>query len=205
MRPNDGLNAERVWVVVPVFNNRETVRAVIAACAAVMPHVVAVDDGSTDADVAGLLAGLDITLLKHDRNRGKGAAILTASRFIEERGGGYMITLDADGQHDPADIRKFLPLLPAEENAVVVGTEAALFKRKFEVNRVNWMAFESPPAEFKTNVKVRYLHPGAPATIFCGDRNVVRVIFDAPQRAVTPGQAAVFYEGDVVLGGGTIQ
>ena len=121
MRPNDGLNAERVWVVVPVFNNRETVRAVIAACAAVMPHVVAVDDGSTDADVAGLLAGLDITLLKHDRNRGKGAAILTASRFIEERGGGYMITLDADGQHDPADIRKFLPLLPAEENAVVVG------------------------------------------------------------------------------------
>ncbi len=121
MCPTDGRNAERVWVAIPVFNNRDTVRAVVAACTAVVPTVVVVDDGSTDADVAGLLAGLDVTLLKHDRNQGKGAAILTASRFIEERGGSYMITLDADGQHDPGDIRKFLPLLPGEENAVVVG------------------------------------------------------------------------------------
>ncbi len=121
MCPTDGRSAERVWAAVPVFNNRDTVRAVVTACKAVVPNVVVVDDGSTDADVAGLLNGLEITFLKHERNRGKGAAILTASRFIEERGGSYMITIDADGQHDPGDIRKFLPLLPAEENAVVVG------------------------------------------------------------------------------------
>ena len=75
----------------------------------IMQHVLVVDDGSTDSDVTALLAGLDVVVLKHAENRGKGQAILTASRYVEEQGGRYMITIDADGQHYPRDIERFLP------------------------------------------------------------------------------------------------
>lgn len=121
MHPSETFPADRVWVAIPVYNNRDTLPGIVSACRSVHPNVVVVDDGSIDCDVAGLLAGLEVTVLRHGKNRGKGAAILTASLFVEDRGGGYVITLDADGQHDPGDIRKFLPLLPAEENAVLIG------------------------------------------------------------------------------------
>ncbi len=90
----------RLWVVVPVFNNKDTVKSVVAGCRSLAKHVLVVDDGSTDADLTSLLAGLDVVLLKLGKNLGKGEAILTASRAVEERGGTYMITIDADGQHD---------------------------------------------------------------------------------------------------------
>jgi len=112
---------DRLWIVVPVFNNKDTVRSVVAGCRTMAKHVLVVDDGSTDADLAALLADLDIVLLKHERNLGKGAAILTASRAVEERGGTYMITIDADGQHDPRDLERFFPLLQESEARIVVG------------------------------------------------------------------------------------
>ncbi len=112
---------QSVWCAVPVFNNRDTVRQVVAECREILPNVVVVDDGSTDADVASLLTGLDVVVLKHDRNRGKGEALLTASRYIEERNGAFMITIDADGQHCPRDIEKFLPHLRADKPAIIIG------------------------------------------------------------------------------------
>lgn len=115
------LPQESIWCAVPVFNNRDTVRQVVAECRAMLPNVVVVDDGSTDADVAELIAGLDVVVLKHEQNRGKGEALLSASRYIEERNGSYMITVDADGQHCPRDITKFLPLLKEDESAIVIG------------------------------------------------------------------------------------
>jgi uncharacterized protein (DUF2062 family) len=86
-----------------------------------MAHVVVVDDGSTDADLGELLAGLDVVLLRHGKNLGKGRAILTASRYIEAQGGEYMITIDADGQHLPEDLPKFLPLLREDLPGIVIG------------------------------------------------------------------------------------
>jgi len=83
---------------------------------------VVVDDGSTDADVAGLLAGLDVVVLKHGKNLGKGQAILTASRYVEDHGGLYLITIDADGQHAPRDMEKFIPLMREDEPAVIIGS-----------------------------------------------------------------------------------
>ena len=121
MQQNDPLRPGDVWCAVPVFNNKDTVRRIVAECRTILPNVVVVDDGSTDADVAGLLAGLDVVVLKHERNFGKGQAILTASRFIEERNGLFMITIDADGQHLPQDIEKLIPLLREEEPAIIIG------------------------------------------------------------------------------------
>ncbi len=84
-------------------------------------NVVVVDDGSMDADVAALLTGLDVVVLKHDKNRGKGRAILTASRYIEEHGGEYMITIDADGQHDPREITRFVDGLRDTKPGIIIG------------------------------------------------------------------------------------
>jgi glycosyltransferase involved in cell wall biosynthesis len=113
--------ADSVWVAVPAYNNRETVKAVASHCRRLMPHVVVVDDGSTDCDLASFLSGLDITILRHRLNLGKGQAILTASRYVEEQGGAYLITIDADGQHDPEDILRFLPCLEGSSSSLVVG------------------------------------------------------------------------------------
>ena len=90
-------------------------------CRSILQNVVVVDDGSTDADVAALLSGLDVVVLKHEKNLGKGQAILTASRYVEEQGGVYMITIDADGQHAPQDIEKFIPLMREDEPAIIIG------------------------------------------------------------------------------------
>jgi glycosyltransferase involved in cell wall biosynthesis len=121
MQSTTPLIADTVWCALPVFNNRETVRRVVAECRRIMSRVVVVDDGSTDADLGELLAGLDIVLLKHGKNLGKGQAILTASRYIEAQGGEYMITIDADGQHLPHDLPKFPPLLHEDRPGIVIG------------------------------------------------------------------------------------
>jgi glycosyltransferase involved in cell wall biosynthesis len=110
---------DSVWVAVPVYNNAATVRAVAAECRALVANVVVVDDGSTDGDVPSLLKGLDVIVLTHGKNLGKGQAILTASRYIEGKGGLFMITIDADGQHFPRDLERFLPQL--EEASLVIG------------------------------------------------------------------------------------
>lgn len=119
----------RPLVVIPVFNHGATLRQVVIRALEVHPHVLVVDDGSTDGG-ADTLAGLPCEVLRHERNRGKGAAILSAAKAADERGMTHIITLDADGQHDPADIGKFLPLIAAEPGAVVIGA------RDFDVPNV---------------------------------------------------------------------
>ncbi|MEW6599907.1 MAG: DUF2062 domain-containing protein [Nitrospirota bacterium] len=122
MRQNNVDSADRIWCAVPVYNNSGTVRDVVSQCRSILKNVVVVDDGSTDSDLSELLAGTDVRILKHEKNLGKGRAILTASRFIEEQGGDYMITIDADGQHKPSDIEKFIPLLDAEAPVIIIGS-----------------------------------------------------------------------------------
>ena len=122
MQQSNSIPRDRIWCAIPVFNNRDTVRNVAAECRTILEHVVVIDDGSTDADVASLLSGMDVVVLKHEKNLGKGQAILTASRFAEARGGIYMITIDADGQHSPQDIEKFVPLMRADEPAIIIGS-----------------------------------------------------------------------------------
>ncbi len=117
----DIIPRDRIWCAVPVYNNKDTVREVAAGCRSVLRNIVVVDDGSTDADLAGLLVGLDVVVLKHDKNLGKGQAILTASRYVEDHGGLYMITVDADGQHVPRDIDKFIPLISEEVPGIIIG------------------------------------------------------------------------------------
>ena len=122
MDKNSSLSTEHIWCVIPVFNNKDTVKNIVMDCRSRLPQVVVVDDGSTDVDVSKLFSESDIVVLRHGKNRGKGQAIMTALRFIESRGGRFMITVDADGQHYPRDIEKFIPLLQGDETAIIVGS-----------------------------------------------------------------------------------
>ena len=88
---------------------------------------------------------------------------------------------------------------------LVVGRRSELYCRSFVVNGVNWISI-SPPAEaIRAGVRIRYRAAESPATIARVGAGEVRVEFDTPQAAVTPGQAAVFYDADTVLGGGWIK
>jgi len=113
-------DACRPLVVIPVYNHGASLRTVVDQALAVHPRVLVVDDGSTDGGAA-CLADMPCEVLRHPVNRGKGAAILSAAAFARQRGLTHIITLDADGQHDPTDLARFWPLLAAEPTAIVVG------------------------------------------------------------------------------------
>ncbi len=94
--------------------------------------------------------------------------------------------------------------LDAGSNRIVVGDEDELLRDAFTAAGVNWIAFDSPQGAVRADVRVRYRHTAAHSTIESVSAGRVRVTFDEPQRAITPGQATVFYRGDEVLGGGWI-
>jgi tRNA-uridine 2-sulfurtransferase len=92
-----------------------------------------------------------------------------------------------------------------KNNRVVVGEDAALRTSTCEIENVNWISCEIPNAPLRAAVKIRHKHEAGAAVIEALDSARARVTFDAPQRAITPGQGAVLYSGDVVIGGGWIR
>lgn len=95
--------------------------------------------------------------------------------------------------------------IDAANNRVIIGDDEELFVKELTADNVNWIDREklAAPAEF--SVKIRYQHKGAPARVVLGKEGSVKITFKEPQRAVTPGQAAVFYRGETVSGGGWIK
>lgn len=89
-------------------------------------------------------------------------------------------------------------------STVVVGDEEQLLSQKLRVRDATWLSIPEPLGEIRARARVRYRHVEAPATIIPLPGGRADVLFDAPQRALTPGQAAVFYDGEVCLGGGWI-
>ena len=92
-----------------------------------------------------------------------------------------------------------------EKNRIIVGEDEALRTSTFEIEGVNWISIEQPAAPLRARVKIRHKHEPAAATVEALPGQRARVTFDEPQRAITPGQAAVVYDGDVVLAGGWIE
>jgi tRNA-uridine 2-sulfurtransferase len=95
--------------------------------------------------------------------------------------------------------------IDSENNRVIVGEDEALRATRLEVENVNWVSIEEPAAPRRARVKIRHKHEPAAATIEALPGLGARITFDSPQRAITPGQAAVAYDGDVVLAGGWIK
>lgn len=100
--------------------------------------------------------------------------------------------------------RMYVVELDAATNRVVVGEDRAVFCRGLLAGNMNWIAIADLSGPLRVEAKIRYTVPPAPANIEPESGGQIRVSFEAPQRAVTPGQAVVFYQGDAVVGGGTI-
>jgi len=111
----------RILCVIPVYNQSRTLVSVVRGCCAKMESVLVVDDGSTDADLSTLLAGERVTLLRHACNMGKGSALRTAFTHAHEQGFSHVITLDADGQHDPEDLPLFIQAIHQKPESFVLG------------------------------------------------------------------------------------
>lgn len=91
-----------------------------------------------------------------------------------------------------------------ETDEVVVGTGMEVFRDQLVAVAINWVSVEDLDKPLNCEVKIRYTAPATPALIEPAGDGRIRVVFDKPQRAITPGQAVVFYRQDVLLGGGTI-
>lgn len=100
----------------------------------------------------------------------------------------------------------FVVEIRPEANEVVIGDSQDVFSDKLTCDRLNWMAIDGLHGEpMKVTAKIRYSHKGAPCIIEEIGPDLVEVRFEEPQRAITPGQAVVFYDGDYVVGGGVIR
>lgn len=112
------------------------------------------------------------------------------------------------GQHKGLGISSEEPLYVKEintkENSVTLCKEQELYSKEVIVRDINWIAGEAPKGEIRCKAKIRYRQKEQWATVMLIGETTVKIVFDEPQRAITPGQAAVLYNGDIVLGGGTI-
>jgi len=95
--------------------------------------------------------------------------------------------------------------IDTRNNRIIVGEDEALRTSTFEIENVNWISIAEPTTPIHGEAKIRHKHDPAPATIEALPNNRARITFEAPQRAITPGQAAVFYNNEIVLAGGWIK
>jgi len=98
----------------------------------------------------------------------------------------------------------YVTAIDSEENRIIVGTKDQIYDSELTVNELNWVSIESLEQPVGAKAKIRYLHKEADAVITPLSGNKCHVQFQKPQMAITPGQAVVFYDGDIVIGGGTI-
>ncbi|MBU6390795.1 MAG: tRNA 2-thiouridine(34) synthase MnmA [Planctomycetes bacterium] len=92
-----------------------------------------------------------------------------------------------------------------QENIVVIGTDEELMEDELVASSLNWISIDGLQSPLEVQAKIRYNHVPAPAVVYPHGVDKVRVVFKEPQRAITPGQAVVFYHNDTVVGGGWIE
>ena len=128
-----------------------------------------------------------------------------AGNFIAEHEGIELFTIgQRKGLPGGSARPRYVVDLDPETNRVIVGGVDDLIVDEFEVDRVNWIDLNRSNQVADVTVKIRYNHPGTAATLTPGENGRTHVRLHEPQKAVTPGQAAVFYNADIVLGGGWI-
>lgn len=136
----------------------------------------------------------------------RGAIETTGGRVVGEHSGLHRYTI---GQRKGIGVSSPDPLyvvkIDVPRNRLVVGHRGELYQSSLVAAGVNWLSMPPPVEPVRASVRIRYRAVEAPATIVPIKAGEVRVVFDSPQAAITPGQAAVFYDGDRVVGGGWIK
>jgi tRNA-uridine 2-sulfurtransferase len=134
-----------------------------------------------------------------------GELVTTGGEVIGEHTGIHNFTV---GQRKGLGVATGSPLyviqISGADRQVIVGSDEHLYSRTLRARRTNLISLDGLAEPMRVKVKIRHRHEPAPATIERSGEDEILVTFDEPQRAVTPGQAAVFYDGDTVVGGGWI-
>ena len=158
-----------------------------------------------DGDYAGFIDRYLAAEHQAERIPGQGDLVDSQVRVVGRHEGIHRFTI---GQRRGIGIAAEHPLyvisINAPANRVVVGPAEELTREDFIAAGVNWIVPEEVGTTTRAEVRVRYRHEAAPATIVSEAEGRAHVTFDEPQRAITPGQATVFYRGHEVLGGGWI-
>jgi tRNA-specific 2-thiouridylase len=127
-----------------------------------------------------------------------------SGQVIGQHEGLHLFTIgQRRGINCPAAEPYYVVRLDAQRNRLIVGAKQDLLSSECKVEQINWIG-DAPGSPQELYVRVRYRSQEVPATIIPGEQDTVVVRFEEPQAAVTPGQGAVFYRGDEVLGGGWI-
>jgi glycosyltransferase involved in cell wall biosynthesis len=116
----------KIAILIPAYNASRTLRGVIEGVKGAGLAIVVVDDGSTDA-TAQIARDGGVQVLRHRINRGKGAALRTGFRFLLQKGYGAILTIDADGQHDPSFIPHFMRTYQEGRDDIIIGSRAGEF------------------------------------------------------------------------------
>ncbi len=137
MKKSDG------FVLIPAYQEGSRIGAVVREVLPFCPRIVVVDDGSAD-DTAGAARAAGATVLVHAQNKGKGAALQTGFDYAREQGATFVLTMDGDGQHAPADIPGFLEAFARGDAPVLVGDrmedpKAMPFVRRMTNRFMSWL------------------------------------------------------------------
>ncbi len=134
-----------------------------------------------------------------------GRSSLTSGKRLGNHRGLFRYTI---GQRRGLGIAVEAPLyvvgLDVEANAVIVGSNQDLLRSRILVEKLHWLAGTAPDTDKMYTVRIRYSHPGSTARLVLQDNDSGEILFDEPQRAITPGQFAVVYDDDELLGSGII-
>lgn len=153
-----------------------------------------VPDGDTAGFVARQLAGIP-----------SGDITDTSGKTLGQHAGIHQFTI---GQRKGLGLSTGVPLyvvkIDATDNSVTVGGKNELGRGELTASGVNWIAGAPPPGPVRASAQIRHRHRDAPGLLTPHGADRAKMLFDEPQIAVTPGQAVVFYDGDVVIGGGWI-
>jgi tRNA-specific 2-thiouridylase len=143
--------------------------------------------------------------IRPDALPGEGLIVNTQGRALGRHAGIHRYTVgQRRGLGVASGRRLYVKELQAERNRVVVAEAEALAASQAELSGVSWIGGAPATGALRADVRIRYRHPGTPALVTLRPGGGARLRFDQPVAALAPGQAAVFYDGDVVLGGGWI-
>jgi len=176
-------------------------RSLAVAEKAESQEICFVPDGNYASFIDRYLTATDSS----DRLPGSGEIVSSSGEVLGHHRGIHHYTI---GQRRGMGIASDQPLyvlsIDTKRNRVIVGPQQELLTKELTAAGVNWVQGDMPEETVRAAVRIRYRHSEAPAKISPLGKGRVRIVFDEPQRAITPGQAAVFYDGEEVVGGGWI-
>ena len=195
--------SDRVVALIPAFNEAARVADVVNRALPQVSEVVVIDDGSTDG-TASVAQAAGAQVIQHGHNRGKGAAIVTALDYFDKSGAEFAVLLDADGQHDPAEIPKLVAAATESGASIVVGTrmshtrEMPLVLDFRHCQRIDVISAPGEEADFPGHPAEQLLsfvrdRPGQTGIVYCLSRKRTEEV--AARLAAAGVPAAAYHAG----------